>query len=221
MAYNINCKKRPETPTPPAGTSVLLHACCAPCSTAVLEWMLEREIRPVLFYCNPNIWPDPEYIIRRDEARAYAARFGLETIEGPRDHAAWREAIRGHELDLERAGRCEICFRQRLLQTAIYARDHGFEYFTTTLATSRWKRWEQVRDAAIWAAQQAPGSTFWEKDWRRGGLVTRRYEMIREIGFYNQLYCGCEFSMRRLPERQERHADDPQAVPSSGIGQNA
>ena len=80
-----------------------------------------------------------------------------------------------------------------MLATAMYAKEHGFTHFTTTLATSRWKNKKQV-DAAGFIAQEASGVPYWSEDWRKEGLVTRRYQLVKEFNFYNQLYCGCIFS---------------------------
>ena len=105
------------------------------------------------------------------------------------------------ENEPERGRRCLQCFKMRLLQTAHYASEHGFTVFTTTLASSRWKSLEQINEAGQWAAAQVDGVTFWEQNWRKGGLQERRNQLLREYGFYNQLYCGCEFSRLRLNEK--------------------
>lgn len=117
--------------------------------------------------------------------------------------------MEGLEDEPERGGRCLRCFRMRLADTARYAAKHGFTVITTTLASSRWKSLEQINEAGREAVAPYPGVTFWEQNWRKGGLSERRIAIIREYGFYNQLYCGCEFSMRRLetandmPERKD------------------
>jgi predicted adenine nucleotide alpha hydrolase (AANH) superfamily ATPase len=83
----------------------------------------------------------------------------------------------------------------RLLKAAQYASEHGFDCFTTTLASSRWKDLNQIIAAGNWAASQYPGgATFWDRNWRKGGLYERRNELAKQ--FYNQQYCGCEYSMK-------------------------
>ena len=84
----------------------------------------------------------------------------------------------------------------------------GIRRFTTTLAGSRWKRLDQIREAALEAAALHPGTTYWDQNWRKGGLQERRGEILREENFYNQLWCGCEFSMGHLRER------DPSDLPA-------
>lgn len=176
--------------------SLLLHTCCAPCSAAVIEWLLGREIRPVLFYYNPNIFPREEYETRKAECVCYAHSLGLEVIDGGYDHAGWLNETGGLEKEPERGRRCLQCFKIRLLATARQAREGGFDRFATTLAASRWKDLRQIAQAGHWAASQWNDDevTFYEKNWRKDGLSERRRELLKEHGFYNQPYCGCEFS---------------------------
>lgn len=181
----------------PGGTKrVLLHACCAPCSSAIVECMKMNGLEPVIYYSNPNIYPLEEYEHRRSECARYAEKWGLQMVEDPYDHEAWLRAVKGLEQEPERGGRCLQCFRYRLLRAARYAAAHGYAALTTTLASSRWKRLDQVDDAGSWACSQVEGVTWWAQNWRKGGLQERRNEIIREMDFYNQLYCGCEFSFR-------------------------
>lgn len=177
--------------------SLLLHTCCAPCSAAIIEWLLTNHIQPVLFYFNPNIYPLEEYRIRKAECIRYAQSLGLEMIDGDYDHEHWLCEISGLEQEPERGKRCLQCFKIRMLATAQLAFEKGFEYFATTLASSRWKRLDQIAEAGHAAAAQFEGVKFWEKNWRKGGLSERRRILLAENGFYNQQYCGCEFSMRK------------------------
>lgn len=185
--------------TPPCGESrVLLHSCCAPCSSAIIECMLENGIRPTVFYYNPNIYPREEYETRKQEAIRFVTAQGLDFVDADYDYEGWRACMAGMEEEPERGARCLRCFLLRLTETARYAASHGFTLFTTTLASSRWKSLEQINEAGRQAAARHPGTIFWEQNWRKGGLQERRNQLLKEYGFYNQLYCGCEFSMRRL-----------------------
>ena len=175
---------------------LLLHTCCAPCLTAIIEYLLAQEFRPVLFYFNPNIYPQTEYEIRKNECTRYAQSLGLEIVDGDYNHAAWLQSVAGLENEPERGRRCLSCFRMRLLATAQLAHERGFDTFTTTLASSRWKNLEQIAASGHWAAGQFPGIQFWDKNWRKEGLSERRRILLQENGFYNQSYCGCEFSNR-------------------------
>ena len=165
--------------TPNHEDKVLLHSCCAPCSSAIIECLLTNGIRPTVFYYNPNIYPQAEYEIRKAEAIRYVQGLGLDFMDGDYDYSFWRTSIQGMEDEPERGGRCLKCFNLRLAETARYASEHGFTLFTTTLASSRWKQ-----------------------NWRKGGLQDRRNQLLKEHDFYNQQYCGCEFSMRRLVTTQ-------------------
>ena len=102
---------------------------------------------------------------------------------------------RGLEQAPERGPRCLQCFRYRLERAARFAKENGYDVLTTTLASSRWKDLDQVNAAGAWACARFPGVTWWPRNWRTGGLQQRRGEIIREQCFYNQLYCGCEFSL--------------------------
>ncbi len=185
-------------------TQVLLHCCCAPCSSAIIEWMLQHDIRPVLYYCNPNIYPEEEYLIRKNECTRYARELGLEIIDEDYDHTAWTCAIRGHEAEPERGSRCLECFRMRLLSAARRCKALGLTTFTTTLASSRWKRLDQIAEAGHWASEQVGGVQFDDRNWRKGGLQQRRNELLQQHGFYNQVYCGCEYSLSaREPQMQK------------------
>lgn len=187
-------KKAESLEVPMEQTKVLLHTCCAPCSSAIIECLLNNGIRPTIYYCNPNIYPLEEYLIRKDECTRYAQALGLDIIDADYDHEVWLEAVKGHEDEPERCGRCLKCFKLRLLRTAQYASENGFKVITTTLASSRWKSLDQINEAGQWACAQIPEVVWWDRNWRKGGLQERRLQIIKEYDFYNQLYCGCEFS---------------------------
>lgn len=199
---------------PGGAGKVLLHACCAPCSSAILECMLQHGITPVIFYSNSNIYPYEEYDHRRTECVRYAEKLGVEMVEDEYDHDAWLQAVKGLEGEPERGGRCLQCFRFRLGRAAEYARTHGYTVLTTTLASSRWKNLAQIDCAGAEVcdsvspgdrcipAQQGVPVTWWQQNWRKGGLQERRGEIIREMNFYNQLWCGCEFSIRNTDDKK-------------------
>ena len=192
--------------------NVLLHSCCAPCSAAIIEWMLAHDILPTIYYYNPNIFPLEEYEKRKGEITRYASSLGLNIIDGDWEHEAWRAMVRGLENEPERGRRCRRCFAIRLQAAAIEARKRGLKYFTTTLASSRWKSIEQITEAGEEAQNAVPGTIFWAQNWRKGGLSDRRNQLLHEYGFYNQKYCGCEFSMPR--EQQEEQEKCEECMPT-------
>ena len=214
--------KTPAIVVPEGCKEVLLHACCAPCSSAIVEWLVQHGVRPVIFYYNPNIWPREEYEIRKQESKRHAESLGLTWIDGDYDHEQWQHDVCGLEGEPERGKRCELCFTLRLTVAARKAQELGIRYFTTTLASSRWKSLEQIERAGRLAEQMSqrgqdtlchndvtkypdPVVTFWAQNWRKGGLYERRNQLLKEYGFYNQQYCGCEFSQRQriMSEKQE------------------
>ena len=228
---------------PGGAREILLHACCAPCSGAILECLRESGVAPVVFFSNSNIYPREEYDLRLAELRRYAATMGVELVEDEYDHEAWLEAVRGLEREPERGARCAACFRFRLARAARYAISRGLPVVATTLASSRWKDLDQVNAAGAIACEAATAVAsenrshprlrkregpddevvgrgpaqpdvfggwlpqneaaiavgFWPQNWRRGGLQERRNEVVREQGFYNQNWCGCEFSRHEQP----------------------
>ena len=192
--------------------TVLLHTCCAPCSSAIIEALLQNGITPIIYYCNPNIYPREEYEIRKNECTRYAQALGLEIVDADYDHDNWLAEMKGLESEPERGGRCLKCFKLRLLRTAQYARERGIKVITTTLASSRWKSLDQINEAGQWACTTPLGAVdfsrlgvetvppddlviWWNQNWRKGGLQERRNQILKEYDFYNQRYCGCEFSM--------------------------
>jgi len=191
---------------PEGCTKVLLHACCAPCSSAIVEWLLAHGVTPVIYYYNPNIYPREEYEIRKNESKRHADSLGLRWIDGDYDHEAWRQDVCGWEAEPERGKRCEVCFYHRLLSTARKAQELGIPFFATTLASSRWKNLDQINAAGNKATEQintTPNNCppmapihFWPQNWRKDGLQERRNELLKEYNFYNQRYCGCEFSVK-------------------------
>ena len=219
-------KKKMEIQAPMGEKTVLLHTCCAPCSSAIIEALMQNGITPVIYYCNPNIYPQEEYEIRKNECTRYAQSLGLEIVDADYDHENWLDAVKGMENEPERGGRCLKCFKLRLLRTAQYASERGIKVITTTLASSRWKSLDQINEAGRWACRQLTASDpnvsewsvcphgavdesrlgvemipsgiiWWDQNWRKGGLQERRLQIIKEYDFYNQLYCGCEFSIRK------------------------
>ena len=161
---------------------------------------MANGVRPTIFYFNPNIWPREEYEIRKNESKRHAESLGIQWIDGDYDHQSWRCGVEGLEGEPERGSRCQECFVLRLTATALKARELGFRYFTTTLASSRWKSLEQINRAGQIAQEtvnsQSPTVEFWAQNWRKGGLQERRNQLLKEYNFYNQQYCGCEFSAR-------------------------
>lgn len=186
------------------GAKVLLHACCAPCSSAIIECMLKYGMIPTVYFCNPNIAPLQEYEIRKQELIRFLKSQNVPFVEAEYNHETWLNAVKGLENEPERGNRCSLCFELRLMSAAKYASENGFKWLTTTLASSRWKNIEQINAAGNRATQDFPFVIFWEQNWRRGGLQERRNELLHLYEFYNQTYCGCEYSNYTKKEKGEQ-----------------
>ena len=146
-------KKKFEIEVPGGADKVLLHTCCAPCSSAIIECLMQHNIRPTIYYCNPNIYPLEEYNIRKDECTRYAQSLGLDIIDADYNHEQWLCGIKGMENEPESEDRCLKCFKLRLADTARYAHKHSFKVITTTLASSRWKSLDQINEAGHYAVE--------------------------------------------------------------------
>ena len=170
---------------------ILLHVCCAPCSTAVVERLREQGYEVTLFFSNSNIHPEEEYRKRLVEARKLAAMLGLELLEDVYDHDTWLTCIHGLEDEPERGRRCLKCFEYNLGKTCAMARQKGIPGFTTTLTVSRHK---SSRD--IFAAGGAfPG--FLSMDFKKQDGYNKSIQLSAKLNLYRQGYCGCEFSRKK------------------------
>ena len=207
---------------------LFLHACCAPCSSYVLEY-LSRFFSVTVFFYNPNISPKEEYEKRVAEIRRlisemeflhpvalvegeyrpedfYSMAKGLEDVqfmEGKYLPEEFYRAVKGHEEDKEGGERCFICYEQRLREGAIVAKAGGFDYFTTTLSISPLKNAGKINEigqelAQIYKVEHLPS------DFKKKNGYKRSIELSHEYGLYRQNYCGCVFSKRESMEREKQ-----------------
>ena len=177
---------------------LLLHSCCGPCSSYVLEY-LSSYFDITVYYYNPNIEPESEYAHRLSEQQRlissvpYPRPVGV--VAADYDNDVFREAVSGLEDEPEGGARCERCFRLRLGRTAMYAREHGFDYFTTTLSVSPHKN-AQVINACGREISEEYGVPFLFADFKKRDGYKRSIELSGIYGLYRQDYCGCSFSVR-------------------------
>lgn len=188
------------------GKNILLHVCCAPCSGAIIEDLLEQGACLTLYFYNPNIFPLLEYARRKTQIQSFAAKTATPFIDADNDPEHWLSLVKGLELEPERGRRCQICFDMRLEKTALFAHDNGFKLFATTNGIARWKDLEQVRLAGTRAAARYPGITFLDHDWRKNGGMDRMKQVIIKEKFYQQDYCGCRFSLEQTWSRKNKKA---------------
>ncbi len=173
---------------------MLLHTCCAPCSTHVLE-LLREVFELTLYFYDPNIHPREEYEMRRDEMKEYAEKSSVAFVEGPYDVERWFELTKGHEADKEGSERCFLCYEVRLRESARFARDNRFEYFGTVLSISPHKRADKINKIGLSLAEEY-GIRYLEADFKKKDGFKRSIVLSREHGLYRQDYCGCVYSRR-------------------------
>lgn len=193
-----------EIPTPAANQqaktkTILIHACCAPCSAAIIEKLKNDGYACKIIFYNPNIHPIEEYNLRRKEQESVALKMGVAFIALEYDPERWLTLTRGLENEPERGRRCEKCFMLRLERTARYAHENNFSIFTSTLGISRWKDMEQVNNCGINAAAVYPGLEYWTYNWRKKGGSQRMDQIAKEQNLYRQNYCGCVYSRAKKP----------------------
>ena len=177
---------------------LLLHSCCAPCSSYVLEY-LNKIFDITVFYFNPNISPEEEYKFRCNEQQRLIREMKnsdeIHFAEGEYTPKAFFDAVRGHESDREGGERCRICFDLRLEESARYAAEHGFDYFTTTLSISPLKNAQVLNEVAEEKAKKY-GIKSLPSDFKKKEGYKRSIELSKEYNLYRQNYCGCIFSKK-------------------------
>ncbi len=172
---------------------LLLHSCCGPCSSYVLEY-LSRHFRLGLLYYDPNIQPEAEYELRLENQRTVLERYPDIALH----EYGWRgeeyeAAVRGLEAEPEGGARCTACFRLRLEETARLAKELGYEYFCTTLSVSPHKDAERLNRIGMELAEKY-GVKWLPSDFKKREGYKRSIELSREYGLYRQDYCGCLYS---------------------------
>ena len=177
---------------------LLLHACCAPCSSYVLEY-LSQYFDITLYFYNPNISPEEEYRFRADELVRLTEEMPLKAdvsvITEKYNSDEFYNAVRGMEDQPEGASRCKICYRLRLEKSAEYAKDNGFDYFTTTLSISPYKNSVWLNEIGAELSERY-GVGYLTSDFKKKNGYKRSCELSLQYGLYRQDYCGCEFSKR-------------------------
>lgn len=176
---------------------LLLHSCCAPCSSYVLEYLSEYfEI--TVFYYNPNIYPEGEYTKRVLEQQALIKkmkfRHPVSFMAGAYEKEKFYQMAEGLEHVKEGGERCFRCYRLRLTETAKRAAEGGFDYFTTTLSISPLKNAGKLNEIGIEVGKEY-GIPYLVSDFKKKNGYKRSVELSQEYGLYRQDYCGCEFSM--------------------------
>jgi len=180
---------------------LLLHSCCGPCSTAVIE-RLAPDFEITVFYYNPCITDRAEYEKRKETQIQFIDAYNetaesdsahIKFIEGDYDPDKFLELVKDHEDDPEGGARCTICFRQRLNKTAAYACHHGYPIFGTTLTVSPHKNYPLISEIGKELAEEYE-IEFLDMDFKKKAGFQRSVQLSKEYGLYRQDYCGCDFS---------------------------
>ena len=200
-------QKKQEIPT------LLLHSCCAPCSSYVLEYLSEY-FKITVFYYNPNIYPDEEYDKRVKEQQAFISRFPakhpISFIEGAFEKDRFYETVKGYEQIREGGERCFRCYELRLREAAGMAKEQGMDYFTTTLSISPMKNAAKLNEIGGRLAREY-GVAYLFSDFKKKNGYKRSVELSHEYGMYRQDYCGCIFSKceREQANEEKKHCENP------------
>ncbi len=184
---------------------VLLHVCCGPCSSAVLEYLTKHFELTLLWY-NPNIYPESEFEKRRETLQKLVRDMGLaervNILLEPRRSEEYAARVIGLENEPEGGKRCTECFRLRLEETAKLAAERDFDYFCTTLTLSRHK--DAVRINALAEEIAAKTGAHWlPSDFKKHDGENRSIELCERYNVYRQLYCGCEYSLKKREEHSK------------------
>ena len=196
MNYDLEMEKQINNIN--EGDKLLLHACCAPCSSACLE-RLGDYFNISIFYYNPNITEESEYIKRINEIKKFISEFKtkypIKLIEGRYDPNEFFEMAQGLESEPERGARCYKCYKLRLRESAKVASDLGFDYFCTTLTLSPHKNSNWINEIGSELDKEF-NSTYLYSDFKKKNGYKRSIELSKEYDLYRQDYCGCIYSKR-------------------------
>lgn len=178
--------------------SLLLHACCAPCSSYCLEYLSKYFKITVLFY-NPNIYPESEYSHRAAEVERLISQLEsenkIEFLQEEFNSDEFYSAVKGLEKEKEGGERCFVCYKLRLMKAATLAKEKGFDFFTTTLSISPLKNAEKINLIGEEIAEQV-GVKHLPSDFKKKNGYKRSIELSKIYNLYRQNYCGCVFSLR-------------------------
>ena len=179
--------------------TLLLHSCCGPCSSYVLEYLTKFFDITLLFY-GPNIQPREEYELRLEHQRKVIEHIPVKIMECDYDGEDFDKAVVGLEAEPEGGARCTECFRLRIERTAALAAKHGFEWYCTTLSVSPHKDAQRI-NALGYELGERYGVKWLPSDFKKRGGYQRSIVLSKEMGLYRQEYCGCAYSLAENGEQ--------------------
>jgi len=178
------------------GETLLLHSCCAPCSSYVID-LLSNYFKITVYYYNPNISPYDEYKKRVEEQIRFInelnTKYKVDFIEGDYEHEGFLSVTEGLENELEGGKRCFVCYNQRLEKTALMARENNFDYFCTTLTVSPYKNSQKLNEIGK-SLEEKYGVKYLLSDFKKNDGYKKSIELSKEYNLYRQDYCGCKYS---------------------------
>jgi len=172
---------------------LLLHICCMGCGAYVSKELIKQNFKVVLYFYNPNIFPEEEYNIRFNEVERIAKKFNVKYITEKYDHQDWLKKIKGLEQEPEKGKRCVICYYDRLEKTAQKAKELNFDYFATTLTVSPHKLADKISKIGN-KLEKKYNIKYLDKDFKKKDGFKNACKFSKELNLYRQDYCGCEFS---------------------------
>lgn len=178
-----------------------LHACCAPCSSHTLEFVTQF-FDVTIVYENSNIYPEKEFLIRRNEVEWFVNEFNnrhnrnVKVVFLPYDHDTYMKDLRHLAADKEGGERCRICYAKHIEDALRWGSENGFDYASTTLTISRQKNSQVINQVAAEVATKYPNIKYFYSDYKKKGGLARVAELKQEYNLYQQQYCGCEYSYR-------------------------
>jgi epoxyqueuosine reductase len=188
---------------------LLIHSCCAPCSSYVLEY-LSKYFEITIYYYNPNIYPEAEYYRRVEEQQQLINAMSLNSKvtlrKGDYQPQLYYQAVKGLEGEPEGGERCFVCYELRLREAAQLAKEGGYDYFTTTLSISPHKNSDKLNEIGNKLAKEY-GVSYLPSDFKKKNGYKRSIELSKEYNLYRQDYCGCVFSIRERPKQDEQNRD--------------
>lgn len=194
----LEIEKKKVVPT------LLLHTCCAPCSTAVIA-RLANFFKITVFYYNPNIEPYEEYLKRKEEQqrllKIFPSKYPLSFLDCDYENEKFHEMAKGLEEEKERGPRCFKCYRLRLEKTALKAKENHFDYFGTSLTVSPYKNAQKLNEIGLELAKEY-NISYLVSDFKKEDGYRKSIMYSKEYQLYRQDYCGCIYSKKEREEKK-------------------
>ncbi len=199
--YNVSLEEINKFKTLDKKPTLALHACCAPCSSHTLEFVMQF-FDVTIVYENSNVYPEKEFLIRRNEVEWFVEEFNkrnnrnVKVIFLPYDHEGYMADLRKFANEPEGGIRCRLCYAKHIEDALRYGSEHGFDYASTTLTISRQKNSQVINEVAKEIEPKYPSIKYFYSDFKKKGGLARVAELKKEYDLYQQQYCGCEYSYR-------------------------